>query len=253
MVDISVVVITLAERDDIECLRALESGDFDDYEVIVRRDSGVSRARNEGVKEAAADKIVFLDDDAIPCEDYLSVASGTLEEHAAVAGRILHPRDDVISNFCDHYDHGEESRYVSRAIGANMAFRREVFERVGYFDENFEWGHEDYDFSERVLNEYPIFYDPAMKSTHPYADSVVDYWRKQYTFAPADVYRDEKKGKSVRSQLLSVAIGLVSPRSYLHNTFKATAVQSVGHLLRSANQARILLRKYRSQNTDSTF
>lgn len=252
MSEISVVVVTLLERDQIDCLPALRADEFDDYEVIIRRDSGVSTARNEGVKRASADKIVFLDDDAIPCEGYLSAVSETLDDHAAVTGKITHPNDDVISHLCSKgYYYGDDCRYVSRVTGANMAFRREVFETVGYFDENFDWGHEEYDFAKRVLYEYPIFYDPDVAVTHPYAESVLDYWKKQYRFGPADVYRERKNGTSPERQLLDVAVDFVSPRAYLHPTVRGTLVKSVGHLARSVSRARALFRRFGSTSADA--
>jgi hypothetical protein len=138
--ELSVIVPTLKSRSEVECLEALERDRFSDYEVLLQDEDRATTARNEGIERARADKLVFLDDDSQPREGYLEGMSDVLEEEAAVAGRTVHPRDDIFSaHFADHYDFGDQSRYVSRFWGCNMAVRRAVFEEVGGWDEGIPW------------------------------------------------------------------------------------------------------------------
>ena len=193
MVELSVVIVTTKDKDEILCLPKFEKSDFNDYEVIIRDDAGIAKARNEGIKEASGDKIVFIDDDAEPMDGYLQAASDILEEEYVVAGKIIHPGDGLISRMLSHYPTDDEGRYVENVIGCNMGYRREVFETVGYFDEGFLWGHEETEFIERVKKKYPVYYEPEMGVIHSYADGIVDYWRKQYRFGPADIHHAKKK------------------------------------------------------------
>ncbi len=180
MVELSVIVPTLKSREEIACVPIFEDSEFDDYEIIVRDDPGASAARNAGIREASSDKLVFLDDDSYPCEGYLAAASRALDEHPVVAGRIVHPFDDVFAEFTTYYDYGDEPRSVDHLVSCNMAIRRDVFDVVGLFDEDFRWGHEDTELGYRVNKAYDIHYDPDLLVRHCYAESVLDLWKKHY-------------------------------------------------------------------------
>lgn len=228
--ELSVVIVTLQDRiNDIECLEYLENGTFDDYEIIFRTDKGISRARNEGIKAASADKIVFIDDDAIPTPDYLAEAAAGLDEHPIVAGRVTHNGPDLLCDFAEGYDQGQTPKVTDTLVGCNMAFRREVFETVGYFDENIQWGHDETELVNRALESYHIYYNPQMHVEHPYAESVHGYLKKMWNFGPADVYYGQKSGASDGS----IVQTLFGPSQYLHSSLKGTAIKSTGRILRN--------------------
>jgi len=201
MTALSVVLCTRSEQGEVPCIRSFEQEAFDDFEVIVRRDDGISAARNAGIRAASADKILFVDDDAHPHEDYLQTVVDALDRYDAVGGRVVHPvespQDELIRSYCEHYDQGDEERETDRLVGCNMAFRREVLDVVGGFDENFDWGHEETDMARRVRRAgFTIGYVPEMCVTHRYASSLPDLWRKMEALGRADAYFDRKKGVS---------------------------------------------------------
>lgn len=236
MSELSVVIVTIKDEDDILCLSKFAESDFDDYEVIIRDDEGIAKARNEGVKRASADKIVFIDDDAEPMDGYLQAAANILDEEYAVAGKVIHPGDGVISKIASHYPTGDEGQYVDGVVGCNMGYRSEVFETVGYFDEHFKWGHEEKEFIGRVKKEYPVYYEPAMGVVHPYADGIVDYWRKQYRFGPADVYQARRLGKTDRD----IVIALLNPLWYINAHPGTLPVFLVGNICKGISRIRAL-------------
>lgn len=237
MPDLSIVIVTIKDRDEILCISAFEDSDFNDYEIIVRDDEGIATARNEGIKRASADKIVFIDDDAEPEAGYLQAASAVLEEKPVVAGKVTHPGEGTISRLASHYPTGEEARYIDHVVGCNMGFRKKVFETVGYFDENFLWGHEEMEFVERVKREYPVYYEPEMAVVHPYANGILDYWRKQYRFGPADIYRARKDGKTTRDLIFE----LLNPTWYFNSDPRSLPVYAVGRVCRAVSNLAVLL------------
>lgn len=236
MPDLSVVIVTIKDEEDILPIPAFERSDFDDYELVVRDDEGIATARNEGVKEAAAEKIVFVDDDAEPEEGYLRAAADVLASEHAVVGRVIHPGDGMISRLATNYRTGDEGKYVDKVVGCNMGFRREVFEKVGYFDENYTWGNEETEFVKRVKREFPIYYEPEMAVVHPYATGIREYWRKQYRFGPTDVYRERQHGRSD----VDILTELLNPLWYLNSDPTTWPAYVPGRLYNSLSRIRAL-------------
>lgn len=228
--ELSVVVVSFDDEEEIPSIRSLKSQEFDDFEVIVRDDEGICAARNAGIKEATADKILFIDDDATPREGYLKTAAKALDEHDIVAGRVIHPRDDVISEFPDHYDQGLVGKATDTIVGCNMAFKKEVFESIGYFDENLDWGHDETELAERALEQHEIYYEPEMTVEHLYADGIVDYWKKMYRFGPADVYYGQKSASQSASSGIKTVI---RPSAFISESVTGTLVKTIGRVIRN--------------------
>jgi GT2 family glycosyltransferase len=225
--DISVVVPTIRPRSEIEVVEYLERCSFDDYEIIIREDVPVTKARNEGYKRAKGDKILFLDDDSMPRDGYLQAASETLEEEVAVAGRTVHPRDDVFAGqLTAHYDFGDKPRYVERFWGCNMGMRREALEAVGGWDENMGWGHEEKELAERVHSQYSIYYNPEMVVDHVYAESLRDYWKKKYKLEKYTPYYQRKQGLSTREIFWEAITYPLNPIDYLGRTPSLTIART---------------------------
>jgi GT2 family glycosyltransferase len=246
---VSVIVCSLAPRERIDCLRILDAQPFDDYEVILRDDPGLSAARNARIEAASADRLVFLDDDSIPHADYLPAMIDSLDDNPIVAGRIVHPGNGVISRFTGSYDQGD-SRHFVRAVpasfrrgstgltGCNMGFRREVFEDVGGFDERFAWGHEETDLARRALEAgYRVLYDPDATVTHWYATSIRDYWRKMAHFGPADLQYDRKWNTPLAERVIETILPV-----RLGPTPGTAVVATVGNVYRSVAYVRAWLR-----------
>jgi glycosyltransferase involved in cell wall biosynthesis len=112
--------------------------------------SGLSFARNRGIKESKGEVLVFVDDDAVAVPDYLLSIAEYFKSHSNIAaggGKIL-PRyenepPDWMTPFLlpvvSALDMGDKIRYFPAKkypIGANMFFRREVFDKVGMFNPN---------------------------------------------------------------------------------------------------------------------
>jgi GT2 family glycosyltransferase len=199
MVEVSVIIpTTLAHDADIEPVSRLAREEFDDYEVIVRREEGAAHARNVGIEQARGEKLVFLDDDSVPCRGYLRTASVALDAYPAVAGRVLQPTDAPFRDLeLPWYDQGPESQPTDLLPGCNMAIRREVIDSVGGFDEEtFGWGHEESELAERISREYDIQYVPELLVEHTYVESFSDFVRKSYLLGRADVQWWRLEGKS---------------------------------------------------------
>jgi len=230
MTDISIIIASNKKEKDIKCIQYLEEQRSKeiDLEIIVRNDPGLCSARNKGVGEASSDKLVFIDDDAIPMGNYINNIYSALEEHSVIRGRVLHPSDDVFKKIATHYDLGEKPKYTTNIVGCNMAFNRIVFDEIGYFDENISWGHDELDFIKRTLERYPVYYDPEVCVRHPYSDSLLDYWKKMHRMAKSDLYIHKKYDMGAEEQVLN----MFDPNRFLHYNPFVMATKVVGNTIR---------------------
>ena len=115
---------------------------------------GLSHARNAGIVQARGAFVAFTDDDVRAEADWLAAIVRAFEEHPAadvVGGRVLPmwPSPPPAWLTRDHWgplalvDHGEHpiaitSGHSIGVVGANMAFRRGVFDAVGLFASDFQ-------------------------------------------------------------------------------------------------------------------
>jgi GT2 family glycosyltransferase len=110
--------------------------------VYVREETrGLSHARNRGVRESSAPILVFTDDDCYVEQDYLQEWARAFRDAVVGFGGgrvLLHDPDAPRMTVQDKAVPASiEPMTFLRAgalHGANMAFRRVVFERVGVFD-----------------------------------------------------------------------------------------------------------------------
>ena len=136
----------------------------------------IPHQRNAGVREAKGEVIVFIDAACQPEPDWLTrlVAPLFQDEHIT-AGLVLSPQGGIRQNW-DRVvqEKAQGSDYIRDCGSANLAFRREVFDAVGGFDEGFAYGS-DIDFTWRATDAgYRIRWAPDAVIRHDWGT-----WRRQ--------------------------------------------------------------------------
>lgn len=107
---------------------------------------GPAANRNHAARAAATDWIAFIDDDCIPQPGWLDALASAAENADVIEGRTRAP-GTTDSPFEEHV----ENEHGGQLWSCNLAVRRDVFERLGGFDEDFaEAGGEDMEFAWRV-------------------------------------------------------------------------------------------------------
>jgi GT2 family glycosyltransferase len=134
----------------------------------------IPHQRNVGVKAARGEVIVFTDAGCRPAPGWLArlVAPLRHEEDVAAGLTLSTPGSTGL------YDRGArqalESPYLTECATINLAFRREVFDTIGEFDERFDYGS-DVDFTWRLIDAgYRIRSVPEAVIRHDWGG-----WRRQ--------------------------------------------------------------------------
>lgn len=121
---------------------------------------GLNAARNTGIEAAAADLLVFTDDD-VEAEpgwlDALISAAAALPDHECFGGPIRPRLEGTHVRFCGregppitHLDLGSDDRDTDFAWGANLTLRRSAYERVGPFDPALDLYGDEEDWQRRL-------------------------------------------------------------------------------------------------------
>ncbi|HEX8968979.1 MAG TPA: glycosyltransferase [Chloroflexota bacterium] len=235
--DVSVVVPTYNRRASLgRLLRALEEQTYprDRFEVLVIDDGsddgtpdylrslktgyslrilnqphqGPAEARNLGVASAAAELILFLDDDVVPAVDLIQVHVATHAaegDGAVVIGPMSPPRDWPRSPWVRWEEEKLQSQYDAMLAGlwsaterqfytANSSVGRQMFLASGGFDASFKRA-EDVELGYRLRNMGARFvFNPAADVLH-YAARTFSAWRRTpYQYGRYDVIMSREKG-----------------------------------------------------------
>ena len=159
--------------------RRLESIVGERCEVAYRPTSsrGVSAARNEGIRAARHDVLVFVDDDVLATSDWFGVLVSALVEageRTVVTGQVREGDPEAPQGFAPSLKTDATAAVYQGRIAAdvlypnNMAFNRAAVQEIGVFDVRLGPGTgrypggEDNDFCFRLLEAgYRILYEPA--------------------------------------------------------------------------------------------
>jgi glucosyl-dolichyl phosphate glucuronosyltransferase len=164
---------------------------------LFERQPGKSYALNAGIRQASGDVLAFADDDARVGTTWLWNLTQCLSngDWAGAGGRIILQWPPSLppwlstegphSRHCfPGFDHGQEARMLNAPpFGANMAFRREVFDRYGVFRTDLGPSacvevpphSEDTEFGRRVIaGGERLRYEPSAVVYHPVTEERIN-------------------------------------------------------------------------------
>jgi GT2 family glycosyltransferase len=209
---------------------------------------GLSAARNTGVRTAAGDVVVFLDDDAEPRAGWLDGLREVFSEHdVAVAGTSVTPRWEggtapgwfpvefgwVVG--CSYRGQPTRRSIVRNPIGASMAVRRTVFAAVGGFSETMgrvgtlPAGCEETEFCIRAARIRPG--DRVMLEPSAHVDHFVPVARQTLGYFVRRCYH-EGRSKYAVAQLGGHQAALSTERRYIRAVLPAGVLRGIGQSVR---------------------
>ncbi len=221
---VSVILIVYNERKYIKkCIDALLRQSFLDFEIIVVDNGstdgtgeiinsynvtrikyyvensrcGLSKLRNIGIEKSVCEYVFFTDGDCIPNKYWLEEGLRALQDrkYVGVEGKTYYESaNTTISNVV-------MESYKGFYLTCNIGYRREVMDRINYFDTNFMYGHEDRDLAIRALKYGEICFSEDMIVVHQLKRLSI---RKLFTLAKRAgnmVYLLKVNGKGAGGQL----------------------------------------------------
>ncbi|MEV5027119.1 glycosyltransferase [Paenibacillus sp. LPE1-1-1.1] len=186
---------------------------------------GLSVARNRAIREAKGEYVLFLDDDAMASKEWISGIVSLFETDpriGCVGGRIepawegaeptwLLPENRTLYTILDYSNEIVEMKKPAIPFGANVAFRKSVFNSLKPFREDLGrvgsnlLSSEEAELIDRIRSRYTVYYTPHAWVRHKIPHSRVSrkwllrriYWQG----VSSAVSSERKKGIIVKSVL----------------------------------------------------
>lgn len=204
---------------------------------------GIAGARNSGILAASGTVVAFLDDDAVAYPDWVAnmLESYRNPQVLGVGGAIEPLWETARPNWfptefywvvgCSYRGMPLEAQPVRNLIGANMSFRRDVFEQVGYFEESLghvgkkSLGCEETELSIRVRQRWPekiLLYNPYVRVQHN-----VSSQRTRWNYLRTRCY-NEGLSKAIVSRSVGAKDSLSSEWQYTLKVLPGGVVRGLG-------------------------
>lgn len=145
-------------------------------------------ARNKGVKNASGYIVAFTDADCVVDKDWLTNAEVYFSNKniGGIAGEILSERGDTIVEryTADSGILSQKRKFVSGnlpyAQTANAIYRKELFSKIGYFDEMLSGGDADYSWRMLLNTDYRIIYAEDTVVLHKHRTSLKGLFKQTF-------------------------------------------------------------------------
>ncbi|HKP31432.1 MAG TPA: glycosyltransferase [Chitinophagaceae bacterium] len=254
-------------------------GGFPSVKYVIEERRGLDIARNTGIRTANHSIVAYVDDDVKVHPQWISEVSASFDRDdiAAMTGLVLPAslNNEAQLIFEKHWPFNRG--YVERIFGdnyfkmtlragpptweigagANMAFRRNIFEKIGYFDERLDVGaagcNGDSELWFRILkNNFSIRYNPRAVVYHEHRTEMkalkkqLFNYMKGFTAAALIQQRQEKKSgyrRRIFGSLPKFYLGLIFKGfpnySFRHRTIfseMSGMIAGLGYYLRNRNK-----------------
>lgn len=237
IMDISVVIPTYVKRSCADVIESLKKQVFSgEFEILVIRNgskknivssdgvfrtieikkTGANIARNLGLDKSKAEIVVFIDDDVIVPKDWLKNIRIAHKKYRGpvIGGKVVPkwPKDGkpgwvkgVLFDYLSLLNYSPNAKIVHKwgwIVGANMSFKKWVFNEVGIFDETLDRVGDNLlscgetELCDRIRSAgMDVYYDPSIVVKHIISKDRLNlnyFLRRAYCQGISDYYVDKK-------------------------------------------------------------
>lgn len=182
--DFEAIVVDDGSKDN--SLQVVQSIEDSRLRIIHKENGGVSSARNRGIREAKGDYIALLDGDDLWEPTFLEEQIKLIHDFHEAAmwgvntafiknGKCTKWEQGMGTGFRGYVENYFGTKHNDLFCSSSVVIRKEVFEKVGYFDERIS-ATEDLDMWYRIILHYPVvFYDKVLVYYNQDAENRVAY------------------------------------------------------------------------------
>jgi len=211
----SVVVVTYNNKEPLlDNLEALKNQTIQNFEIVVidnndkikisefvvkydvryiklKKNYGLTIGRNVGVKFARGDIIIFLDDDAIPANNFVEehVLAHGIYDIFGLRGKSLPKTNSIYNHLNEHYDLGDRVINYFINLEGNSSFKKNFLVEIGGFNPKLQGagGYEGTEITFRAIIKYKdktkFIYNPKAIIYHDFSTTFVKYIKKRLRHA----------------------------------------------------------------------
>jgi len=177
--------------------------------LLIEKKRGLNVARNTGVRNSNGEIILFTDSDCVVPKDWIRqiVKNFRNKEVGCVGGSVSRCEEAFLSRYADESVMPVLRRFRKRKVlenveppmnypaGCNMAFRRDVFKKVGEFNEEIHYGFDEDEFVERVCKAgFKMVLDPEAIIRHKHRPNLRRLLRQTFSYGRGGALVFRKKG-----------------------------------------------------------
>ena len=177
--------------------------------LLIEKKRGLNVARNTGVRNSSGEIILFTDSDCVVPKDWIRqiVKNFRNKEVGCVGGSVSRYEEDFLSRYADESIMPVLRRFRRRKVledveppmnypaGCNMAFRRDVFKKVGEFNEEIHYGFDEDELVERACKAgYKMILDPEAVVRHRHRSDLRRLLRQTFSYGRGGALVFRKKG-----------------------------------------------------------
>lgn len=179
-----IIIIDNSDKTDIKSIVSSYSLKY----IKLNKNYGLCVARNIGIKFAIGNIVIFLDDDAIPTQNFVKEHIRAHKECNIIGlrGKALpRTKNNIYNYFAYHYNYGDKSIPCYINLEGNSSFEKKELLEIGGFNPKLKGagGYEGLELTYRIINKYKnknlLIYYPQAVIYHDYSNTLKKFLIKR--------------------------------------------------------------------------